>query len=71
MFVFAIIFKVLPDVKIKWKDVWVGSFVTTVLFTLGKFLEPLSGEAHGRLCMCGRCELAFRGDALRDAVHAG
>src|SRR5688572_29419250 len=26
MFVFAIIFKVLPDVKIKWKDVWVGSF---------------------------------------------
>jgi len=35
--VFAIIFKVLPDAKLKWKDVWVGAFVTTVLFVAGKF----------------------------------
>lgn len=35
--VFAMIFKVLPDAKIKWKDVWVGAFFTTVLFTLGKY----------------------------------
>jgi len=34
--VFAVIFKVLPDAKIKWKDVSVGAFVTAVLFTLGK-----------------------------------
>jgi membrane protein len=34
---FAIIFKVLPDAKIKWKDVWVGSFATALLFVLGKF----------------------------------
>lgn len=34
--VFAIIFKVLPDAKIKWSNVWVGSLVTTVLFTVGK-----------------------------------
>jgi membrane protein len=29
---------VLPDAKIKWSDVWVGAFLTTILFTLGKFL---------------------------------
>ncbi|UII20052.1 YihY/virulence factor BrkB family protein [Fulvivirga ligni] len=36
--VFAMIFKVLPDAKIEWRDVWVGAFVTTLLFTLGKYL---------------------------------
>jgi membrane protein len=35
---FAMIFKVLPDVKIAWRDVWVGATVTSLLFTLGKFL---------------------------------
>ncbi|MBK6265478.1 YihY/virulence factor BrkB family protein [Marivirga sp. S37H4] len=35
--VFAIIFKVLPDAKLKWRDVWVGAFVTTILFVAGKF----------------------------------
>jgi len=33
---FAIIFKVLPDGKIKWKDAFVGSSFTAVLFLLGK-----------------------------------
>ncbi len=36
--IFALLFKVLPDAKIKWKDVWVGAIVTTLLFTIGKFL---------------------------------
>jgi membrane protein len=36
--IFAMIFKYLPDAKIKWRDVWMGAFVTTILFTLGKFL---------------------------------
>ena len=35
---FALIFKILPDVKIAWRDVWVGAAVTSLLFTLGKFL---------------------------------
>ena len=35
---FASILKVLPDAKILWKDVWVGAFVTSVLFLAGKFL---------------------------------
>lgn len=34
---FAIIFKVLPDAKIKWKDVSIGAVITAILFTLGKF----------------------------------
>ncbi len=39
--VFAMIFKVLPDVKLRWRDVWVGAGFTTVLFVLGKFLIGL------------------------------
>jgi membrane protein len=35
--IFGAIFKVLPDAKIKWKEVLVGSVVTAVLFMLGKF----------------------------------
>jgi len=34
---FGLIFKTLPDVRIKWRDVWVGAAVTAALFTLGKF----------------------------------
>ena len=34
---FAAIFKILPDVKIKWKDVLAGSVMTSLLFMLGKF----------------------------------
>jgi membrane protein len=34
---FAMIFKVLPDVKIRWKDVWFGAVLTAILFTIGKF----------------------------------
>ncbi len=38
---FALIFKVLPDIAIRWKDVWIGAIVTAALFTLGKFLIGL------------------------------
>jgi membrane protein len=34
---FALMFKVLPDAKIGWKDVRTGAFVTAVLFTIGRF----------------------------------
>jgi len=37
-FLFSVIFKMLPDVRIRWKQVWPGSFVTSALFLLGKFL---------------------------------
>jgi membrane protein len=50
---FALIFKYLPDVLIGWRSVWVGAFITAVLFTLGKellsfyfgFLSP--GNVYG------------------------
>ncbi|MDB5290876.1 MAG: putative rane protein [Phycisphaerales bacterium] len=35
---FAFIFKYLPDVKIRWSDVWMGAAVTGVLFTVGKLV---------------------------------
>ncbi|POY34814.1 ribonuclease BN [Solitalea longa] len=35
---FAIIFKVLPDARIHWKDIWIGALVTAFLFMVGKFL---------------------------------
>jgi membrane protein len=35
---FAMIYKVLPDVKLAWRDVFVGALVTAGLFTIGKFL---------------------------------
>ncbi len=35
-FLFSLMFKVLPDAKIKWKDVLVGGLITSVFFTLGK-----------------------------------
>jgi membrane protein len=38
MVLFAMIFKVLPDVKIAWRHVWIGAAVTSLLFTAGKFL---------------------------------
>jgi membrane protein len=35
---FALIFKYLPDVKLGWKSVWMGAFITSILFALGKEL---------------------------------
>jgi membrane protein len=38
---FALIYKVLPDVQIGWRDVWIGATVTAVLFAIGKSLIGL------------------------------
>lgn len=38
---FAMIFKFIPDVEIKWRNVWLGAAITAVLFTLGKILIGL------------------------------
>jgi membrane protein len=35
---FAMIFKIVPNVRIRWHDVWLGAAVTSLLFVLGKFL---------------------------------
>ncbi len=39
--IFGLIYKILPDAKIRWKSVWAGAFVTALLFTFGKFLLSL------------------------------
>ncbi|WP_119153919.1 YihY/virulence factor BrkB family protein [Caldimonas tepidiphila] len=35
---FAMIYKMMPRVKIAWHDVWIGAAVTSLLFAVGKFL---------------------------------
>ena len=36
-FLFASIFKYMPDTVVRWRDVWLGAAITAALFTLGKF----------------------------------
>ncbi len=38
---FAMIFKFLPDIKVAWRDVWLGGFLTAILFQIGKYLIGL------------------------------
>ncbi len=38
---FAVAFNILPDIHIKWRDVWVGAALTALLFSIGKFLIGL------------------------------
>ncbi len=51
--VFGAVFKVLPDVKIAWRNVFVGALITAVMFTIGKTLIGLylakssTGSAYG------------------------
>jgi membrane protein len=50
---FALMFKILPDAKVRLKDVWIGAMATTLLFILGKFLlgiyfaKASPGSAYG------------------------
>ncbi|MFY9984512.1 MAG: YihY/virulence factor BrkB family protein [Chthoniobacterales bacterium] len=53
MLLFAMIFRYLPDVKIGWRDVWLGAALTAGLFAIGKFILGLylgsgaAGSAYG------------------------
>ena len=50
---FAGMFKYLPDVEVRWRDVWVGSVMTALLFLIGKWALGLylgsgaAGSAYG------------------------
>jgi membrane protein len=50
---FALLYKFVPDVRIEWQDVWIGAAVTSLLFSVGKFLIGLYlgkasvGSAYG------------------------
>jgi membrane protein len=39
--IFALVMRTVPDVKIRWRDVWMGALVTSILFTIGQFLLGL------------------------------
>src|SRR5881398_1951821 len=36
--VFGMIFKILPDVRTRWRHIWVGAIMTTLLFVIGKWV---------------------------------
>ena len=38
---FAAVYKILPDVKVKWKNVWMGAVIASLLFTLGRYVIGL------------------------------
>lgn len=38
---FALIFKFLPETRVRWRDVWFGAFITALLFWVGKWLIGL------------------------------
>ena len=50
---FAMIFKFLPDVRIQWRDVWIGAVITAILFGIGKWMlgfylgSGAAGSAYG------------------------
>jgi membrane protein len=50
---FALLFKVMPEVEIAWRDIWVGALVTALLFSVGKWLlsfyvsQATPGSAYG------------------------
>jgi membrane protein len=45
---FAMIFKILPDVEVHWRDVWLGAAITSGLFALGRYVI---GEYIGRAAL--------------------
>ncbi len=77
---FALIYKVLPDVRMAWQDVGIGAAMTALLFTVGKFLIGLY-LGHSGVTSAWRGGLAHRGLALgllfggdflfRGRVHPG
>jgi Predicted membrane protein len=52
-FLFAAMYKYLPDAKIQWRDVWVGALISTILFVIAKYALGLyfgtskPGSAYG------------------------
>jgi membrane protein len=52
-FLFAVLFKVLPDAETRWKDIWVGAAITAALFTIGRIAltiymgQAAPGSAYG------------------------
>lgn len=52
-FLFSAIFKIMPDVQIKWRQVWPGAFVTTFLFLIGKLLINIYISTNNTITLYG------------------
>jgi membrane protein len=50
---FAAILKVLPDVNLRWNDVWVGGFFIALLFVIGKYLIAVYLAHAGKASVYG------------------
>src|SRR5437762_11765482 len=53
IFLFALIFKLLPDAKIQWRDVWIGAGITAIFFALGKWALGLYLGSGSAACAYG------------------
>ena len=53
---FAITYKLLPDVQIKWRVVWVGALITSILFNIGAFVIGLYLGYYGSQSALGGAE---------------
>lgn len=51
--IFAMIYKFVPDVQIQWRDVWIGAALTSILFTIGKYLIGLYLGTSGATSVYG------------------
>jgi membrane protein len=51
--IFAAILKVLPDVNLRWSDVWVGGFFIALLFVIGKYLIAVYLAHAGKASVYG------------------
>jgi membrane protein len=45
---FAMIYRILPDARIPWRDVWVGAVATSILFVVGKWRSVFISGARRR-----------------------
>jgi len=56
----AVIYKLLPDARIAWRDVWFGAVVTSCLLTIGKVLIGwyLGSSGITSVCRCGHAACA-------------
>ena len=75
---FGTIFRVLPDVVLRWRDVWLGALVTSVLFVLGRALIAVylsttatasTYGAAGSLAAADVGELLVADPAVRGGFH--
>ena len=61
---FAMIFKFLPDVKIQWRDVWIGAVMTAIFFGIGKWALGLYLKQRSSRFRIWSCQLTHHAVAL-------